>query len=242
MSLSMKFYRRIEPIKAMTFDLDDTLYDNHPVIVRMECELLAWLQQTHPAVAHMDKADWMQIKKHVLQQRPALKSDVTLWRLVQLKYGFLSVGYDEMQAQAAAEEGVHLTLNWRSQFEVPSQSLDVLEKLSECIPLVAITNGNVDLGKIGLTPYFQQVLKAGPDGLAKPATDMFVKAQQFLKLPAENILHVGDHLITDVYGSKLAGFSACWFNDMNKNIINHSKTRTLPDIEINSLRPLLTLY
>ncbi|MDG2898196.1 2-haloalkanoic acid dehalogenase, partial [Vibrio parahaemolyticus] len=24
----MKFYRRIEPIKAMTFDLDDTLYDN----------------------------------------------------------------------------------------------------------------------------------------------------------------------------------------------------------------------
>ncbi len=58
----MKFYRRIEPIKAMTFDLDDTLYDNHPVIVRMERELLTWLQQTHPAVAHMEKADWLQVK------------------------------------------------------------------------------------------------------------------------------------------------------------------------------------
>ncbi|MGU3844167.1 2-haloalkanoic acid dehalogenase, partial [Vibrio diabolicus] len=87
----MKFYRRIEPIKAMTFDLDDTLYDNYPVIIRMERELLTWLQQTHPAVAHMDKADWMQVKKHVLQQRPDLRSDVTLWRLVQLKHGFLSV-------------------------------------------------------------------------------------------------------------------------------------------------------
>ncbi len=61
----------------------------------------------------------MQVKKHVLQQRPDLRSDVTLWRLVQLKHGFLSVGYDEAQAQAAAEEGVQLALDWRSQFEVP---------------------------------------------------------------------------------------------------------------------------
>ncbi len=238
----MKFYRRIEPIKAMTFDLDDTLYDNHPVIIRMESELLTWLQQTHPAVAHMEKADWLQVKKHVLQQSPDLKSDVTLWRLVQLKHAFLSVGYDEAQAQVAAEEGVQLALEWRSQFDVPQQSLDVLAELGERIPLVAITNGNVDLDKIGLTPYFQCVLKAGPDGLAKPAADLFVKAQQFLDLPAENILHVGDHLTTDVYGAKLAGFAACWFNDMNKNVINHSGTRTLPDIEINSLQPLLTLF
>lgn len=178
----------------------------------------------------------------MLQQRPDLKSDVTLWRLVQLKHGFLSVGYDEAQAQVAAEEGVQLALEWRSQFDVPQQSLDVLAELGERIPLVAITNGNVDLDKIGLTPYFQRVLKAGPDGLAKPAADLFVKAQQFLDLPAENILHVGDHLTTDVHGAKLAGFAACWFNDMNKNVINHSRTRTLPDIEINSLQPLLTLF
>ncbi|MCV5690276.1 hypothetical protein OFN32_39320, partial [Escherichia coli] len=71
----------------------------------------------------MDKAVYMQGKKHVLKQRPDLRSDVTLWRLVQLKHGFLSVGYDEAQAQAAAEEGVQLALDWRSQFEVPQSSL-----------------------------------------------------------------------------------------------------------------------
>ncbi|MCV5334493.1 5-amino-6-(5-phospho-D-ribitylamino)uracil phosphatase YigB, partial [Escherichia coli] len=83
-----------------------------------------------------------------------------------------------------------LALDWRSQFEVPQSSLDVLTQLGERVPLVAITNGNVDLDKIGLTPYFQCVLKAGPDGLAKPATDMFAKAKRFLDIPAENILHV----------------------------------------------------
>ncbi|MDG2840020.1 HAD hydrolase-like protein, partial [Vibrio parahaemolyticus] len=169
----MKFYRRIEPIKAMTFDLDDTLYDNYPVIVRMERELLSWLKHHHPAVAHMNKADWFALKQRVVQQQPELKSDVTLWRLVQLQQAFSQVGYDEDAAHAAAKAAVDVALDWRNRFEVPQQSLDVLEELAQHIPLVAITNGNVDLDRIGLTPYFQQVLKAGPDGLAKPATDMF---------------------------------------------------------------------
>ncbi|WP_045497921.1 5-amino-6-(5-phospho-D-ribitylamino)uracil phosphatase YigB [Vibrio hyugaensis] len=237
----MKFYRRIAPVKAMTFDLDDTLYDNYPVIVRMERELLSWLKHHHPAVAHMDKADWFDIKHQVVQEQPELKSDVTLWRLVQLKQAFSQVGYDDEVAHAAAQAAVDVALDWRNRVDVPQQSLDVLAELSQAIPLVVITNGNVDLDRIGLTPYFQQVLKAGPDGSAKPAPDMFSKAQQFLALPSENILHVGDHLVTDVQGAKLSGFGACWFNDMNKNVITHAKTRTLPDIEINDLQSLLAL-
>ncbi len=237
----MKFYRRIASIKAMTFDLDDTLYDNYPIIVRMERELLSWLQQVHPAVAHMQKADWLKVKRRVLQQSPELKSDVTLCRLAQLKQGFLEVGYDAKQAQSAAEEGVEVALDWRSRFEVPQSSLDILAQLGEKMPLLAITNGNVDLDKVGLMPYFQTVLKAGPDGLAKPAGDMFMKAQQILELPAENILHVGDHLITDVQGAKLAGFAACWFNNINKNVVQSSSARTLPDMEIQQLPSLLTL-
>ncbi len=237
----MKFYRRIAPIKAMTFDLDDTLYDNYPVIVRMERELLSWLQRTHPAVAHMQKSDWLKVKKRVLQRTPELKGDVTLCRLIQLKQGFLDVGYDDTQAQLAAEQGLQVALDWRSHFDVPQQSHDLLAKLGEKIPLVAITNGNVDLDRVGLTSYFQTVLKAGPDGLAKPATDMFEKAQRILGLPAENILHVGDHIITDVHGAKLAGFATCWFNDVNTNVVQSPKARILPDMEIHHLPPLLSL-
>ncbi|MGR5238515.1 5-amino-6-(5-phospho-D-ribitylamino)uracil phosphatase YigB [Vibrio alfacsensis] len=237
----MKFYRRIAPIKAMTFDLDDTLYDNYPVIVRMEQELLSWLKHTHPAVAHMDKADWLVLKKRVAQQDPELKSDVTLWRLAQLKQGFLQVGYHDAEAQAAAKAGVDVALAWRSQFEVPQQSLDVLAELSEKIPLVAITNGNVDLDRVGLTPFFQSVLKAGLDGQAKPAPDLFTKAQQCLDLPAEHILHVGDHLLTDIQGAKRAGFSACWFNGEARSILTHSKGHVLPDVEIHHLLSLCEL-
>ncbi|MCV5942411.1 5-amino-6-(5-phospho-D-ribitylamino)uracil phosphatase YigB, partial [Escherichia coli] len=83
-------------------------------------------------------------------QQPELKSDVTLWRLVQLQQAFSQVGYDEDAAHAAAKAAVDVALDWRSRFEVPQQSLDVLEELAQHFPLVAITNGNVDLDRIGL--------------------------------------------------------------------------------------------
>jgi putative hydrolase of the HAD superfamily len=107
--------------------------------------------------------------------------------------------------------------------------------------LVAITNGNVDPHKIGLGQYFQRILKAGPNGRAKPYPDMFDKAQQYLDVDAINILHVGDHLRTDVYGAKQNGFQACWFNDTGSNLYLSSKASVLPDVEIEQLSDLMRL-
>jgi putative hydrolase of the HAD superfamily len=44
----MRFYRPVGLISAITFDLDDTLYDNRPVILRTEQESLLFVQQYHP--------------------------------------------------------------------------------------------------------------------------------------------------------------------------------------------------
>ncbi|BBM63415.1 5-amino-6-(5-phospho-D-ribitylamino)uracil phosphatase YigB [Vibrio alfacsensis] len=234
----MKFYRSIPPVKAMTFDLDDTLYDNYPVIVRMEQELLSWLSRNHPAVAHWGKAEWLAVKKQVVEQQPELKSDVTRWRWVQLKRAFLDAGYDEPDAENAAQAGVDIALDWRSRFTVPQTSLDILTQLRKQLPLVAITNGNVDLDRIGLAPFFELVLKAGPDGRAKPEPDLFNKAQQFLDVPAQHILHVGDHLVTDVLGAKQSGYSACWFNRNTEPRQGNTKSQLLPDVEIHCLNTL----
>ena len=38
----MKFYRPLRPFKAISFDLDDTLYDNHPIIEKAENDFLIW--------------------------------------------------------------------------------------------------------------------------------------------------------------------------------------------------------
>ncbi|MGV2990394.1 5-amino-6-(5-phospho-D-ribitylamino)uracil phosphatase YigB [Vibrio sp. E150_011] len=237
----MRFYRNLPTIKAMTFDLDDTLYDNHPVIERVEQQAAHWLYSKHPISQQWDKARWHAFKIELLDAHPELKHDVTKWREQQIVQGLVHLGYDVPQAQQVANELIQLVLHWRSDFDVPHETHQVLKVLSQSMPLVAMTNGNVNVEAIGLAPYFSLVLKAGPDGRAKPHADMFDKAAQYLGCERSQILHVGDHVITDVAGAKRHGFSVCWFNDTDQTARVTARLTTLPDIEICDLRSLLSL-
>ena len=237
----MHFYRRLKPILAMSFDLDDTLYDNRPVIRRLESELLVWLHYHYPATRTMTTQDWLAVKIQQAEQNPALKHDVTLWRFRQLEAGFIACGYKKESAKQAAELGLAHALSLRNQVDVPELSHQVLAKLSQKMPLVALTNGNVDAEKIGVAHYFRHIFMSGRDGLAKPHADMFEKSAAKLAIPPENILHVGDHVRTDVMGSKQNGFQACWFNDQQRQLHKERRVTSLPDIEINCLSELLTL-
>ncbi|EDL51661.1 hypothetical protein VSAK1_12320 [Vibrio mediterranei AK1] len=237
----MRFYRSFAPIEAMTFDLDDTLYDNFPVIIRVEQQAAQWLYQQHPISQRWDKKQWHEFKMALVKADPALKHDVTQWRYQQIKQGLEHLGYDDLKATKAAQTLIEKVLIWRSDFDVPHETHDVLSALSKQIPLVAITNGNVDVEKIGLSQYFDLILKAGPDGRVKPYPDMFDKAAQHLAMPRRHILHVGDHVITDVAGAIRNGFSACWFNDKAKSPRQTVRLKQLPDIEINHIQQLLEL-
>ncbi|KJY81628.1 2-haloalkanoic acid dehalogenase [Vibrio galatheae] len=237
----MQFFRHLQPIHAMTFDLDDTLYDNRPVIRHVEAQMVAWLHKHHPISASQTLRWWYDLKRSLAQEDTWLLNDVTLWRFKQIEKGLYLLGYQPQQAAQAAEDAIDQVLRLRSDFTVPAESHQVLTELAKRLPLVAITNGNVDVEKIGLGEYFSLVLKAGPDGYAKPHRQMFSKAQSYLSVAAENILHVGDHLISDVQGAKLSGYQACWFNDQNINLFDVSKARTLPDVEVNRLHDLLRL-
>ncbi len=237
----MRIYRGLQPIKAMTFDLDDTLYDNWPVIMKVEKEMAQWLFQEHPVSTSLSLEEWQAVKQQVALENPQLKHDVTLWRKTQIKTGLLQLGYSQQQAEQAAHDGIEYALWLRNQVDVPQETHRVMAELTQRVPLVAITNGNVDPYKIGLGQYFQLILKAGPDGRAKPYPDMFDKAQQYLGFDANNILHVGDHLRTDVYGAKKNGFQACWFNDTGSNLYLSSKASVLPDVEIDQLSDLMRL-
>lgn len=237
----MQFFRQLQPIKAMTFDLDDTLYDNRPVIRKVEQQIQAWVHKHHPISATKDRRWWHDLKRSLAQEDPWLPNDVTLWRFRQIERGLSILGYQPKQAQQAASDTIEQVLQLRSNFTVPEESHRVMANLASRLPLVAITNGNVDVEKIGLADYFSLVLKAGPDGYAKPHGQLFTKAQSYLSVPAENILHVGDHLISDVAGAKLSGYQACWYNDQQTNLYQATKARVLPDVEVNRLRELLVL-
>ncbi len=225
----------------MTFDLDDTLYDNHPVIRALEHQLKNWLESRYPNLARFSGEDWFGFKQQAINKQPELRHDVTKARTGQLFLAFKAIGLDCDATSQAITDTMQQVYVLRNQVTVPHSSLHTLQQLSNAMPLVAITNGNVDLQQIGIDGYFQHVLKAGESGRAKPFSDMFDKACTALELQPQQVLHVGDHLISDVAGAKRAGLQAAWFNDKPRTLITASKLSLLPDIEINSIPELLDL-
>lgn len=234
----MQFYRRWQPVAAISFDLDDTLYDNGLAIVRAEQWMLTHLRSEYLATAMLDKPRWLALKRSLLLAHPELCQDVSLARRHCIREAMVQGGMAAGMASHEAERVFAGFLVERSKIEVSAATHDLLARLAGRYPLVVITNGNLDLAQAGLSDYFTLVCKAGVGARMKPAPDMFAQAQAALGLPADRILHVGDHPETDVLGALLHGFKAAWLNDRQQP---WRQLQLLPDVELCALGELAEL-
>lgn len=180
----MRFYRPLGPISALTFDLDDTLYDNRPVIDRTMQESLTFVRNYHPALSQFDAHALNQLRQTLLSSEPEIYHDVTVWRHRALELGMRNAGLSAAEAKAGADAAMENFAHWRSRVDVPQETHDTLAKLAQKWPLVAITNGNAQPELFGLNDYFRFVLRAGPDGRSKPFADMYHLAAERLDLPS----------------------------------------------------------
>jgi Predicted hydrolase (HAD superfamily) len=138
----MRFYRPLGHIAALTFDLDDTLYDNHPVIDRTQQESLAFVRSYHPALCNFENRDLQQLRDALRKAEPEIYHDVTEWRRRALELGMLNAGLTAQEAAIGANAAMANFAQWRSRIDVPQETHDTLAQLAEKWPLVAITNGN----------------------------------------------------------------------------------------------------
>ena len=237
----MRFYRPLGQISALTFDLDDTLYDNRQVILRTEQEALAFVQNYHPALKALENKELHRLRQALRQTEPEIYHDVTEWRRRAVELAMLNAGLTAAEAALGAEASMAHFATWRSRIDVPQETHDTLAALAEKWPLVAITNGNAQPELFGLGDYFQFVLRAGPHGRSKPFNDMYHLAAEKLDLPLGNILHVGDDLTTDVAGAIRCGMQACWIKPENADLMTTLDSRLLPHLEISRLASLTTL-
>jgi len=243
----MQFYRRLTQIKAISFDLDDTLYSNKPVMQGIEKKMVAYFSQL-TILKHslnncmsdhsklLDGHFWSHFRRQAILKQPDVAHDVVQARLVSYQLGFKSLGLAENVARQQAQAAVDYFIELRSDFTVPEQSTKLLANLSENYALIAISNGNVDTKALGISQYFQHIYHAGwqTNGSLlkqKPASDMFALACQQLAIKPSELLHVGDCGYADIQGALLAGCQAAWLPCyyVGKPI------KVLPHIELNEL-------
>jgi HAD superfamily hydrolase (TIGR01549 family) len=237
----MIYYKKLNPIQAITFDLDDTLYENTSVIVKAEHSLIEFMHNQYPVTKDVNKDFWRSQQKAHFLANPSLKNDMGELRRLSLESGFMALGLSGDKLDVAIKRCFEHFYFQRSNFSLHKDIHSLLKSLSDRLPLVAITNGNVNLQQIGLDDYFSACFQASVELPMKPNKAMFVAAQAHLNIPPENILHVGDSLQKDIYGALKAGYQTAWYAEDRKMNMLNEKTHVLPHVQLSQLTQLLAI-
>lgn len=225
-------------IRALTLDLDDTLWPIEPVVLRAEAELDAWLARHCPEVAAAWPIEAMRaLRTRVHADNPELAHDFTALRKLSLAHVFEPFGHGEELVERAFE----VFYAARNRVELYPDAGPALQRLAGRFPIASLSNGNADLHRIGLGEYFVATVTARTVGVGKPHPRIFERAVACLGLPAAQVAHVGDDPLLDVQGAQRAGLVAVWLNRSGAAW----PLQRPPDIEIaelGALEPALERY
>jgi 2-haloalkanoic acid dehalogenase type II len=196
-------------IRAVAFDLDNTLWDVGPVILRAEQRLHEWLREHCPRITErVSIAEMRATRERLARSEPHNAHDFTYLRIAALAAHARECGYDER----IAERGFEVFFAARNELEPYPDVRPALERLCARYRLATLSNGNADLELIGLASHFTLMLNARQIGVAKPHPRCFERLAGDLRLPAHRILYVGDDPVLDVEAARRAGLRSAWMN------------------------------
>jgi len=203
-------------IKVLTFDLDNTLWDVEPALLRAEQAQRDWLLANRPgAIENFGHEELWEFKKSVWKRHPELSHHVSKMRTLLLYELQLAAGYPETEARSGAELAFAVFLEQRHKVVLYEEALGVLEQLAQSYTLGALTNGNADIYKTDAAEYFDFAFLAEDIGASKPAPDMFRAALEKAAVAPEEIVHVGDNPEHDIKGAQDVGMLTVWVNLRN---------------------------
>jgi putative hydrolase of the HAD superfamily len=225
----------LNQIRAITLDLDDTLWEIAPVIRRAEAELWRWLETNCPAVPQkFTAAAALELREAVIAEHEDRCHDFRFLRRATLTRMFDACGYPHDHVEAAFE----VFDRFRNRVELYPDVLPALAALASRYRLVAVTNGNANLETIGIRHLFTDVVTAADVGAAKPARAIFDEAVRRAGVVHDEALHVGDHPECDVEGARGAGLGAVWMNRAGREWPGHLP---VPDAVIENVHDLCLL-
>jgi len=201
-------------IKLLTFDLDDTLWPCKPTIMAAEQKLYEWMQQRVPQITQRHDSEAIFHKRRdFMRQRPDLLHDMSMLRVESLKAlsDEIGLGYDWI------DEAFEVFFQARQQVELYPDVAPVLDVLSSEYTLVAVSNGNADIGLTGVDRWFDFSVSAAEVGHQKPHPLVFETAMSKAGAARDETVHIGDDEHRDIFGASEAGIRTVWLNRSNRD-------------------------
>lgn len=225
----------MKAIRAICFDLDNTLWDVWPVIRRAEQVMFDFLALRYPqAVAATSIEAMRDSRARVALDYPHMAHDFSFLRRQALREQASACGCPETMA----EEAFEVFLQARNQVELYAEVRPALQRLAARYRLFTASNGNADLERIGIRHFFERTVAAREVGALKPAAVVFHKVIEGTDLTPGEVLFVGDDPELDVEGARRVGMQPVW---MDRDGMAWPSRLTPPPYTIGSLDDLLEL-
>lgn len=225
----------ISRIKVITLDLDDTLWPIWPTIERAEKALSNWLGQQAPGAARLfaDLPTRLALRQQVARTQPELSHDLSALRRASIRLALHHAQEDLQLAESAFE----VFFAERMRVDLFDDARPALAFLAARFPVVALSNGNADVARVGLGEFFTASLNAQEFGVGKPDPRIFHAAAQSAGVTADAVLHVGDDAALDVLGGLGAGMQTVWVNRSQQAWAHDAH----PHVTVETLRELCDL-
>ena len=117
-------------IAVITFDLDNTLWDVEPALLRAEQAQLDWLKEHRPRVVRQFDAEQMRnFRFRVYELNPQLAHQISELRIRSLYELQLHCDYPESQAREGAQSAFEAFLHYRHRVQPYERAVDILQQL-----------------------------------------------------------------------------------------------------------------
>ena len=197
-------------IRAIAFDLDDTLWPCMPTIRRAERATYEWLQARYPRITDaLGEQGLFDYRKAFMDRHPDYRIDLSLMRREMLAELAREYGYDP---QTLSQEGFELFIRLRHDVRFYDDVFPVLERLKPRYLLGSISNGNASAARTALRDYFVHQVNAADVMARKPDPRIFHAFCEGLDIAPQECLYVGDDPEYDIEGARNAGMPAVWID------------------------------
>ncbi|HIF6135489.1 TPA: HAD family hydrolase [Vibrio parahaemolyticus] len=225
-------------LKAIFFDMDETLCGTSQADKAAGQKFAAWIQQTYPQVS--DPQAFLQrylqgVYKKLNAEFPqlvALLPDENAFRcgLIQTILAENGIHIDAEQAQQAQHYFDSARMGAFTFFPGVKEMLTDLRKHYK---LVVITNGPIfsqhpKLKATQMDEWVDHIIVGGEEPEEKPAASIFQKALNLVDVKPKEALHIGDSLAADIAGANNMGILSVWVNATGAS----NPTEITPNFEI----------
>ncbi|TOB66069.1 HAD family hydrolase [Vibrio parahaemolyticus] len=225
-------------LKAIFFDMDETLCGTSKADKAAGQKFAAWIQQTYPQIS--DPQAFLQrylqgVYKKLNAEFPqlvALLPDENAFRcgLIQTILAEDGIHIDAEQAQQAQHYFDSARMGAFTFFPGVKEMLTDLRKHYK---LVVITNGPIfsqhpKLKATQMDEWVDHIIVGGEEPEEKPAASIFQKALNLVDVKPEEALHIGDSLAADIAGANNMGILSVWVNATGAS----NPTEITPNFEI----------